>query len=223
MSRTIADHIGQLSPEKIRQLALAINKKKAVSSGPALRRHPGRTDYPLSFGQERLWFIDKLVPGNAAYNWPFAVRFGFNLDPEVFRRSLVELSRRHEVLRTAYPAVENTPVQRVHPAGDLPFVLEDLSHLPRQAAEALAMEALNRDARAPFDLEAGPLARYLLFHVGSADWIFGGTMHHSIADAWSRKVLMEDISVIWSSLARGIEPSLPELPVQYGDYAIWQR
>jgi amino acid adenylation domain-containing protein len=220
---TLAERLGQLSPEKIKQLAQAINKKQMRPSGPALQRHHGQTEYPLSFGQERLWFLDQLVPGNAAYNWPFAVRFGFEMDAEVFRRTLIELTNRHEVLRTVYPAVGNAPVQRVMPPGDVPLKVRDLRGLSDGEGEIEAMRVINEDARTPFNLASDPLCRYLLFQLGPADWIFGGTMHHSIGDAWSRKVLMEEISVIWMAIATGRAPQLPELPIQYGDYAIWQR
>jgi amino acid adenylation domain-containing protein len=221
--KTVLDQIGQLSPEKIRLLAQAINKKKMLPSGPLLQRHPGQTEYPLSFGQERLWFLDQLVPGNAAYNWPFAVRFGFELDPEVFRRTLTELARRHEVLRTTYHAVGNMPVQRIAPPAEVQLKLLDLQTFSSSEGEAEAMRIIGEDARTGFNLRSDPLCRYLLIQLGPADWIFGGTMHHSIGDAWSRKVLMEEISAIWMALSMGRQPQLPELPVQYGDYAIWQR
>jgi len=220
---TLVERLGQLSPEKIKQLAQAINKKQMRPSGPSLQRHEGRTEYPLSFGQERLWFLDQLVPGNAAYNWPFAVRFGFEMDPEVFRRTLIELTNRHEVLRTMYPAVGNMPVQRISPPGYVPLKIRDLRNLPDGAGEIEAMRVISEDARTAFNLSSDPLCRYLLFQLGPADWIFGGTMHHSIGDAWSRKVLMEEISIIWMAVASGRAPQLPDLPIQYGDYAIWQR
>lgn len=221
--KSISEEIGQLSPERIRQLAKTINKKRSRPSGPVLQRHHGCTEYPLSFGQERLWFLDQLAPGNAAYNWPLAVRLDFDLDPELYRRTLTELARRHETLRTTYHALDTLTVQRIAPPSEVPIQLFDLHDLPLAEAEKQAMEIIGRDARTPFDLTKGPLCRYLLLRLGPSDWIFAGTMHHSIADAWSRKVLIEDIIAISMAFSVGSAPALPELAVQYGDYAIWQR
>src|SRR4051812_2385015 len=100
--KPIAEQIASLSLEKLQQLAKAIRERKPASNGPVLTRHQGRTAYPLSFGQERLWFLDQLVPGNTAYNWPFAFRMAVDLDPEIYRKTMQEVARRHEILRTVY-------------------------------------------------------------------------------------------------------------------------
>lgn len=220
---SLAAQIGQLSPEKIRQLAKALQDRKPRSSGPSLKRHEGRTEYPLSFGQERLWFLEQLVPGTAAYNWPFAVRFGFSLDPGIFRRTMQEVARRHEILRTVYPAVGSGAIQRVLPPGDVPLQVIDLSHLPESSAVEEAVRVVREDSRVPFHLSEGPLYRYQLFQLGPESSIFAGTMHHSLVDAWSRKVFMEEMGAIWTAFSLNREAQLPPVPVQYGDFAVWQR
>src|SRR5712691_8505026 len=136
---SLATQIGQLSPEQIKQLARAIDQKKRRSPGPALQRHHGRSEYPLSCGQERLWFLDQLVPGNVAYNWPFAFRFRIALDPALFRATLTEITRRHEILRTSYSISDGIPVQRIAPADEVPVRLVDLRGAPQDEAEREAM------------------------------------------------------------------------------------
>jgi amino acid adenylation domain-containing protein len=220
--KTLLEQIGNLSPERIRQLAKAVGSRKAKASGPALRRHAGQTEYPLSFGQERMWFLDQLAPGNPAYNWPFAVTVP-EIDPDLFRRMMQEIARRHEILRTVYPASGNSAIQRVLPPGDIPLNVVDLRGAAASTAEAEALQIIRDDARVSFDLSSGPLYRYLLIQLGPGRWIFGGTFHHSLADAWSRRVLMEEMGTIWAALATGRALVLPPLGLQYGDFAIWQR
>jgi amino acid adenylation domain-containing protein len=178
-------------------------------------------DLPLSFAQQRLWLIDQLDPGSAAYNLPTAVRLTGAVSPDLLARVFAALVRRHETLRTTFPAREGRPVQAVAPLDpdwrpELPVV--DLSHLPEGEREARARALALDEARKPFDLQRGPLLRLTLLRLGAQDHLLLMTLHHIVSDGWSWGVLLRDVG----AMVRGGE-ALPELPVQYADFAVWQR
>jgi len=197
----------------------------APAAIPPLPPEARAGDLPLSFAQQRLWLIDQLDPGSSAYNLPTAVRLTGRLDQIDLRPGLLEgvfaaLVDRHESLRTTFPARAGRPVQVVAPAAaarppELPVV--DLSALPEGRREELARALARDEARRPFDLERGPLLRLRLFGLGAGDHLLVMTIHHIVSDGWSWGVLLRDIG----ALAAG--SPLPELPVQYADFAVWQR
>ncbi|HYH82591.1 MAG TPA: amino acid adenylation domain-containing protein, partial [Longimicrobium sp.] len=181
-------------------------------------------DLPVTFAQERLWFVDALDPGSPVYAIPFSYRLTGRLDPDALRRALAELVRRHEPLRTTLPAVDGVPVQRIAPppAGfDLPVA--DLRHLPdgerRAEAGRLAAEA----SRHRFDLARGPLFRASLVHVADDEHRLLLNLHHAIGDGWSLGVLLDELSALYGAFSRGEASPLPEPALQYADYAVWQR
>ncbi|HVR99548.1 MAG TPA: amino acid adenylation domain-containing protein, partial [Thermoanaerobaculia bacterium] len=179
---------------------------------------------PLSFPQERVWFLDQLsAGGNIAYNFQVAIWFHGPLDVPVLERSLAEIVRRHEVLRTAFPAVDGRPVQVVHPAEPVSLPIEDLTHLPESEREAEAERRIDDEVRTPFDVSRAPLIRWRLLRLAPDHHALVQVEHHFVHDGWSFGVLLRELKAIYAAFLCGEPSPLPELPVQYGDFAVWQR
>jgi amino acid adenylation domain-containing protein len=178
---------------------------------------------PLSFAQERLWFMDRLEPGSAVYNIPMARRVGGALDGAVLERALGEIVRRHEALRTVFREVDGSPVQVIAPFAGFAVPVEDLSGLGEADREAAVERRAGEEAARPFDLSAGPLIRAALLRLGDEDHVLLLSMHHIVSDGWSMGVFFREFSVLYEAYRQGRESPLPELPVQYADYAVWQR
>jgi amino acid adenylation domain-containing protein len=183
-----------------------------------------RTDaLPLSFEQERLWFLDRLQPGSTAYNVPMAWRLAGALDGPALERALAEIVRRHEALRTVFRQADGAPVQMIAPFAGFALPVEDLSALGDADREAAARQRAEDDARRTFDLSAGPLFRAALLRLGEEDHVLLLSMHHIVSDGWSMGVFFRELSALYAAFREGRESPLPELPVQYADYAVWQR
>ena len=182
-----------------------------------------RTEPPLSFAQERLWFIDRMEPGNPVYNLPFALRLRGALDVDALERSLGEIVRRHEALRTVFAEADGSPVQVIAPFGGFALPVEDLSASSEADREAAARRRADDEARRAFDLAAGPLFRAALLRLGAEDHVLLLSMHHAVSDGWSMGVLYRELSSLYEAYREGRESPLPELGVQYADYAVWQR
>ncbi|HEY7769089.1 condensation domain-containing protein, partial [Longimicrobium sp.] len=178
---------------------------------------------PLSFAQERLWFIDRLEPGSAVYNLAAAHRLWGELDAAALERAVGEIVRRHEPLRTVFADVDGSPVQVVAPFGGFTLPVEDLSGLGDADRGAAARRRAAEEAARPFDLAAGPLFRAALLRIGAQEHVLLLTMHHIVSDGWSMGVLFRELSVLYEAYREGRASPLPELPVQYADYAVWQR
>ncbi|HEX8191249.1 MAG TPA: amino acid adenylation domain-containing protein, partial [Pyrinomonadaceae bacterium] len=193
--------------------------------GVALRRVGRGADgmMPLSYAQQRLWFLDQLEPGNTTFNIPVALRLEGALDLAALERTFSEVVRRHEVLRTRFAVVEGRPVQVVEEAAPVSLGLTDLSRLGREEGEREVERLAKEEAARPFDLSGGALWRASLVRVGSEEHVLLVTMHHIISDGWSLGVLVGEVSRLYGAFCRGEESPLEELPVQYADYAAWQR
>ncbi|HST58339.1 MAG TPA: condensation domain-containing protein, partial [Longimicrobium sp.] len=178
---------------------------------------------PLSFAQERLWFLDRMEPGSTTYNIPVAWRLGGALDETALERSVSEIVRRHEALRTVFSEVDDAPVQVVVPFDGFVVPVEDLSGLGEAGREAAVRQRAGEEARRPFDLAAGPLFRAVLLRLGGEDHVLLLSMHHVVSDGWSMGVLFRELSALYAAYREGRESPLPELAVQYADYAVWQR
>ncbi|MCP4634986.1 MAG: hypothetical protein GY848_00735, partial [Methyloversatilis sp.] len=177
----------------------------------------------MSFAQERLWFLDQLEPGVAAYNMPAAVRLSGPLDPEALAASLTDLARRHETLRTHFAARHGEPVQCIEPAREVALPLVDLRGLDSHRQRTEARRVGTAAARRPFDLSRGPLPREMLVRVDEAVHLAFLTMHHIVSDGWSMRILVRELGQLYGARVRGLPPRLPELAIQYADYAVWQR
>jgi acyl carrier protein len=178
---------------------------------------------PLSFAQERLWFIDRLEPGSTVYNIPVARRLGGALHVAALERALGEIVRRHEALRTVFQEMGGSPAQVIAPFGGFALPVEDLSALGEADREAAVEQRVGDEARRAFDLSAGPLFRAALLRLGDEDHVLLLSMHHIVSDAWSMGVLFRELSALYEAYREGRESPLPELAVQYADYAVWQR
>ena len=178
---------------------------------------------PLSFAQQQLWLIDQLGPGNVAYNIPFALRLTGLLDVEILRKSLNEIVRCHEALRTTFAVIDGQPVQVVATALTLSLPLIDLRQLPEAGREAEAQYLMQKQARQPFGLAQGPLVRATCMQLGKQEHLLLLTAHHIVFDDWSVDVFIREIMTLYQAFAAGRPSPLPELPIQYADYAVWQR
>jgi non-ribosomal peptide synthetase component F/acyl carrier protein len=195
----------------------------AAEPAPPLRPVPRSRELPLSFAQQRLWLIDQLEPGRATYNIPLALRVEGPLDTRGLAWSLGEIVRRHEALRTIFAAPEGSPVQVIQPAAPfLPSVV-DLSGFPERVREALILTLAGQEAAHPFDLACGPLLRGVLLRLAEEDHVVLLTMHHIVSDGWSISILVRELMALYAAFAQGRPSPLPELPVQYADFAVWQR
>ncbi|HEV2846639.1 MAG TPA: condensation domain-containing protein, partial [Thermoanaerobaculia bacterium] len=209
------------------EMAERIAKEKAggapLKAGAIGRVPRNGAPLPLSFSQERLWFLDQLAPGNAAYNVPSFVRLRGRLDETALRRTLAGVTRRHEALRTTFGESGGLPFQVIAPAREIALPLADLSALRGGAWEGEMLRLATEEARRPFDLVRGPLFRAGLVRLDGRDHVLLLNIHHIVSDGWSMGVLIREIAELYAALAEGRPPSLPELPIQYADYAAWQR
>ncbi len=178
---------------------------------------------PLSFAQERLWFLDRLQPGSAFYNLASALRLSGALDAPALERALGEVVRRHEALRTTFAQAGGAPVQTIAPYAGFALPIEDLSALDADAREGAVTRRASEEAARAFDLAAGPLFRAVLLRVDRDDHVLLVAMHHAVSDGWSMNVLVRELSALYGAYADGWDAALPDLPVQYADYAVWQR
>ncbi|MDB4970228.1 MAG: amino acid adenylation domain protein, partial [Myxococcales bacterium] len=195
----------------------------AAVSPPPLVPQPRTGALPLSFAQQRLWFLDQIEPGSATYNLPTALRMRGPLDVEALRQAVEAIVARHESLRTTFATEDGQPVQKIHPPGAWPFVSLDLSALAAGEREAQLLVEVRKEAVRPFDLDAGPLLRTTLVRLADEDHVLLATIHHVVSDGWSLGVLVRETAALYAAYAEGKSLRLPELPAQYADFAIWQR
>ena len=185
-------------------------------------RPPG-SPAQLSFAQERLWFLDQLNPDSAVYNVPLAVRLSGPIDPNTLERSVNEIVRRHDALRTTFSTVDGQPVPITRPKLNVALLTIDLASYPEHEREARAHALLSAEAARPFDLTKGPLIRTTLARLDEQDHLFLVVMHHIVSDGWSLGLFFQELSAIYDAFARGQQSPLSALPIQYADYAAWQR
>ncbi|HEX8148210.1 MAG TPA: amino acid adenylation domain-containing protein [Pyrinomonadaceae bacterium] len=209
-----------------RELLSILLEDEGVESraNPTPLRRAGRDRAPLSYAQQRLWFLDQWQKGLPVYNVTSAVRLRGRLDVEALERTLREVVRRHESLRTTFDLDEGgRPVQVVNEGLSVTLTLVDLTGLPGGEREQEARRQATLEARRPFDLARGPLLRPTLWRLGEEEHIALLVVHHIISDAWSMGVLLAEVSALYEALSAGEASPLPELPLQYADYAVWQR
>ncbi len=214
-----------LSQEQRAELVARLRRgQERDATGRIGRRSPGLGIPTASFGQEQLWFLDQFAPGQATYTVPSVMRIRGPLDTVALGRALDQLAERHEVLRTRLVADgEGRPVQVIGPV--VPVVLEVLDLAGVEPGEGLAglREFVAGEAMRPFDLAAGPLVRTCVVRLGEAGHVLVAVFHHAVFDGWSAGVLVRDLAALYGGVVTGEEPGLGELPVQFADYAVWER
>ncbi|MFL6261090.1 MAG: amino acid adenylation domain-containing protein [Thermoanaerobaculia bacterium] len=207
-------------------LAPRIQEARSAQAGlavPPIRRIPRTGREVLSFAQERLWFLDQLEPGLPVYNIDSALRLRGPLELAALERSVDELVRRHEALRTVFENEQGRPYQRILPELRLVLPLVDLSALPETARETVAGRLAAAEVARPFALDRAPLLRTLLLRLGPAEHVIVLTLHHIVSDGWSMDVLVRELVTLYQAFVRNQPSPLPELSVQYADFAAWQK
>src|SRR6267143_668427 len=198
------------------------NALKAPASTVSIPRRPSAPTAPLSFAQQRLWFIDQLEPGSPAYHIATSLRLMGNLNVHALERAMQSVVDRHEVLRTRFPAVDGTPIQLIEPAQRIEVPLVDVTQLPEAEREQRTRERFKEAAQEPFNLATGPLIRCLLVRKTGQEHALLIVMHHIVSDGWSLGLLFRELSIAYQSIIREQPEQLPELRIQYADYAQWQ-
>ncbi len=192
-------------------------------AAPPLARADRDRALPLSFAQARLWFLEQLRPGSPVYNMPVALRLSGELSVAVLRGAMSEVMRRHESLRTTFVAVDGQPFQRVLPIAAMPLGSIDLGGLAPRSRQAELSRLVGENAERPFDLAHGPLLRGGLVRLGLSEHALLLSLHHIVSDGWSTGILVREVVALYTALASGVPAPLPELSIQYPDFAVWQR
>ncbi|HKO20765.1 MAG TPA: condensation domain-containing protein, partial [Acidobacteriaceae bacterium] len=214
----------KLSPAKHALLQELLRGKRSAAAAPAtIPRRPEQSFAPLSFAQQRLWFVEQLAPGDAAYNIPAALRLKGELNIPTLERSLNEIISRHEALRGSFQVIDGKPVQVIAPALKLGLPIIDLRQLAEHEHEAEVRRLATNEAHLSFDLEHGPLLRARVIRTGATEHVLLFTMHHIVSDAWSTGVLVRELGELYEAYSAGKPSPLAPLPVQYPDFAHWQR
>lgn len=221
----MTERLPRLTPEKRRLLSELVKQRQQPGSERQIgiptadRSRP----LPLSFGQERLWFLDQLAPGNPFYNDCEAFRLHGPLDVDALQRALNRIVDRHEILRTAFPLHQGRPRQQVAAELEIHLSQTDLTGLNRQQQRSAAAEIAGRDLDRPFELERPPLHRFHLLRSAADDHVLLFTLHHIIFDGWSLGVFLRELGALYEAEITDASPDLPALPIQYADFAAWQR
>jgi amino acid adenylation domain-containing protein len=189
----------------------------------AIPAQPGAPTAPLSYGQERLWFLSRLEDVGSAYNIPLAAQLTGELSVSALALAFADVAARHEVLRTAFRLTDQGPLQVVHPAPSPSLPVVDLSGLPAEVRADAAARLRSRAAAESFDLERAPLTRTLLVRLGPTDHQLIHVLHHTVADGWSVGLLLRELAIAYGARCQGRPPAWAPLPIQYGDFARWQR
>jgi amino acid adenylation domain-containing protein len=220
----LSQRVSRLSPEKRALLEKRLRGEIDRKPEAQIPRTDRYGELPASFAQMRLWFFDQLEPQSPTYNIPLAIRMSGKLDIHVFRRSLDEIARRHEVLRTSFKiGRRGQPIQIIEPPKPVELSIIDLEPFPTTIRDSKAIEMAEESARKPFDLNRAPLWRINLFRNSNDEYLFLLVMHHSISDGWSKEIFLQELAKIYEAYSNGRPSPLPEITVQYVDYAAWQR
>jgi amino acid adenylation domain-containing protein len=218
------DRLKHLSPAKRAVLVQRIRDEAAnCQQTNRISRCATREGSPLSFAQQRLWFLDQLESGKSYYNLSFALKIDCPLNLTALEASLNEIVRRHEVLRATFRTIAGEPLQVITPELKLKLPVIDVSLLPEKERQNRIRNLAGAEAQKSFDLTTGPLVRLLLLRTGEQEYILFPTFHHIVCDGWSIGIFTEELRSLYEAYSRGSSLPLPELPIQYSDYALWQR
>jgi hypothetical protein len=213
-----------LSSERLELIERLLRKKGiSVPQAQTIRRRKETGACPLSFAQERLWFLSRMDAGNPAYNLSAGIRLKGRLDVKALEQTFGEIINRHEALRTVFTEVGGEPMQVAHPSAQLSLMPVDLSQLPEAARRERAERLAHDEALRPFDLSRGPLVRVNLWRLADDEHLLLLLMHHIVSDGWSMGVLVREVGALYETFSTGQASRLRALPIQYGDFACWQR
>jgi len=208
---------------ELADFAAQIEKFQKVDPLPPIMKVNREQPLELSFAQQRLWILDQLLQGSPVYNMPFAVRLQGYLDLEALEKSLDEIVRRHEVLRTIFAECKGAVVQLIQEPLSIPLQFIDLTQIDDSESEVKLMQQVKEEAERPFNLQKGPLIRFLLVAKSEQDYVLILNMHHIISDGWSTSILIRELAQLYESFTHNQESPLQNLSVQYADFAHWQR
>jgi hypothetical protein len=180
-------------------------------------------ELPLSFAQQRLWFLDQLDGNNATYTIPIALQLTGPLNLSVLQLCMREIVRRHETLRTTFPTSRHTPIQCIHMLPLIPIDVIDFTENDPTEKQAAIEQEIQRELQRPFDLATGPLLRLRVLRESQQQHILLFTMHHIISDGWSTGILAQEFTALYNAFLAGEPSPLPELSIQYVDFVVWQR
>src|SRR5712691_9396601 len=217
-----SEPIATFSPAKLALLEMTL-KKHRRGGAQSIPRAANRESAPLSHNQQGLWVLNRLMPGSSIYHTPTAAHLTGQLDVNALQQALDCIVARHQALRTTFSLVGGTPRQIIAPQLSLELPLLDLSELPEAEREAEAQRRLKQEAMRPFDLSCGPLIRAVLLRLTSSEHLLVVTMHHIVTDGWSVGVFHQELTALYEAFSAGRPSPLSELPIQYADYAQWQR
>lgn len=216
----VAARVAKLSPEKLELLMRRLNQKRGdVSRTKITPQNRESNSLPLSFAQQRLWFLNQLEPSSLTYNLPTAVNLTGPLIVSAMERSINEIRRRHEALRTTFVVEDGQPVQVISPPVPWSLPVVDLTEVTATEQEAEVQQLVQQ----PFDLTRGPLWRTTLLRLGEEEHVLFLSMHHIVFDDWSFAVFLHELAALYEAFSAGKPSPLAELPIQYADFALWQR
>jgi amino acid adenylation domain-containing protein len=198
-------------------------RQEAQQPEANLQVRNGNRQLPLSFAQQRLWFLQQFAEDQALYNITTVVRLHGQLDVQALQQAIEEIVRRHQVLRTSYSNVDGGPVQVVHETAEVVLPVLDLTEFSQQEKKQREQQRIAEEGRKGFDLTGSPLLRTVLVRTGEQEHVLVLTMHHIVSDGWSQQVFTSELAELYRACLNGRKPQLPELPMQYADYALWQR
>ncbi|MEQ1778778.1 MAG: amino acid adenylation domain-containing protein, partial [Nitrosomonas sp.] len=219
----ISNRIARLSDDKRALLEARLQEIGSKRDIRIQKRHGDQETAPLSFAQERLWFLSQLEPESAFYNEAGAIELIGKLNNYALEQSLREIVRRHEILRTTFVAYEGHPRQRIAPESEIEIRYEDFQHLPAHQQAHAIKQYMSEEVKRPFNLNIGPLIRFALIRLTGEQHILLVGLHHIIADEWSIRILLNELGAAYGAFCIGQPSPLSELPIQYADYACWQR
>ena len=220
-ARTVAALAREVEAAQAAQVSPAL--ALPLQALPRTARPDGRLEMPPSFAQERLWFLDRWEPGKSTYNLPAALRLSGRLVLEALEAALAAVVARHEALRTTFAEAGGRPLQVIAPAASVALPRIDLTSLLETRREGAALALAREEAARPFDLARGPLLRAALLRLAGESHLLLLNLHHIVTDGWSMGILVREVGEVYGALLAGRLPALPALPLQYADYAVWQR
>jgi amino acid adenylation domain-containing protein/non-ribosomal peptide synthase protein (TIGR01720 family) len=201
------------------EIAMRGEQQEIKTINPVARNQ----NIPLSFSQQRLWFFDQFEPGSPSYNLPRTVRLQGKLNIEALSASLNGIIRRHEILRTSFAIFDGQPIQVISDSVNLKLPVIDLQHIPQKQQKAELYRLANEEAQTGFDLTQAPLLRAKLLQLDVEDFVILLTLHHIVSDAWSTDILIKEVAALYTAFCAGKPAFLPQLSIQYADFAVWQR